>query len=113
MYLDLNDTWTLVLKYTITNDDVFVKKGIYNQAHLVGTGQVLTTHFNINESSTDTMELEDREELEGWTTDVLINPYGEDATYTPLKGVMNATNPMLLHPSRPKTDHKDKKMTND
>lgn len=111
--LNLNDTWTLVLKYTITNDDVFVKKGIYNQANLVGTGQVLTTHFNINESSTDTMELKDREELEGWTTDALINPYGEDATYTPLMGVMNATNPMLLHPSRPKTDHKDGKKRGD
>lgn len=103
--LGVNETWILKLNYPITNDNIFESLGVYNQAKVRGTIYISTLEINnIEHRSTDPTPLSDRQQLEGWDDN---NPYGNRATYVPLKGVMTAINPMLLHPSKSKTDKGD------
>ena len=89
--LNRNETWTFTVEYSVTQEDIFTNKGVYNRATVNGVGRVSeTSDFTrqVSEDSVDPTPYDDT--WEGWDPN---RPYH---TFVLLKGGgLLISNPMI------------------
>ncbi|SFT17625.1 DUF7507 domain-containing protein [Sphingobacterium wenxiniae] len=89
--LNRNETWTFMVDYTITSEDIYTNQGVYNRATVNGIGRINETSTStrqVQELSTDPTPYDNT--WERW------DPERPFHTFVPLKGNgLLITNPMI------------------
>ncbi|MDM1371505.1 DUF7507 domain-containing protein [Myroides marinus] len=86
--LNRNETWTFTVSYQVTQDDIYVAQGVYNQATVIGVGKLPRSKREVEELSTDPTPYKEGDK--GW------DPLRAYHTYVPLEGSgLLITNPHI------------------
>lgn len=88
--LNENETWTFVINYKVTKEDVYENKGVYNRARVEGTGVMKYKEVKVDELSVDPTPYQQGDV--GWSAE---KPFH---TYVPLEPFVARYNLMISNP---------------